>query len=137
MTDNILLTRIFLAAALTLGGLAAYWLTNRLILLRARRGQLYLPTFRPGTPAVLYFTTPECVACKTHQRPALQRLAEKMGDHVRVIEINAYEQPDLASQWGVLSVPTTFILDPQGQPRHVNHGVTRAEKLFEQILSVQ
>jgi thiol-disulfide isomerase/thioredoxin len=136
MNENEILTRLFLAIALILGGLAAYWLANRMILLRARRAQPNLPAFRPGTAAILYFTTPECVACKTVQRPALQRLAEKMGSQLRVIEVNAQEQPDMASQWGVLSVPTTFILDPKGQPRHVNHGVTRAEKLQEQLASL-
>jgi hypothetical protein len=30
-------------------------------------------------------------------------------------------------------VPTTFLFDPRGQVRHVNHGVTRAEQLLLQI----
>jgi hypothetical protein len=50
-----------------------------------------------------------------------------------VIEIDASLQPELASQWGVVSVPTTFILDSQGQPKHVNHGLTSAEKLLKQL----
>jgi hypothetical protein len=33
----------------------------------------------------------------------------------------------------VLSVPTTFILDREGKPRHVKHGFAFAEKLFKQI----
>jgi thiol-disulfide isomerase/thioredoxin len=133
------LTRIFLALLIVGAGLAAYALANRLILLRARRNQpaQALPSYQPGTPAILYFTTPECVACKSVQRPALQRLSQKMGTSLRVIEIDAQQRPDLASQWGVLSVPTTFILDPRGEPRHVNHGVTRAEKLAEQLASIQ
>jgi hypothetical protein len=56
-----------------------------------------------------------------------------MGARLQVIEINAQERPDLASQYGVLSVPTTFVLDSRGTLRHVNHGVTRAERLMEQI----
>jgi hypothetical protein len=54
-------------------------------------------------------------------------------DRLQIIEINAYESPELAKEWGVLSVPTTFILDIQGTPRQVNHGVASAEKLLEQL----
>lgn len=133
------LTRIFLAVLIVAAGLVAYALANRLILRRARRNHPAhaLPSYQPGTPAILYFTTPECAACKTVQRPALQRLSQKLGSGLRVIEIDAQQRPDLAGQWGVLSVPTTFILDPQGEPRHVNHGVTHAEKLAQQLASIQ
>jgi thiol-disulfide isomerase/thioredoxin len=95
-----------------------------------------LENLRPGTPAILYFTTPECAPCKTIQRPALQRLQQQLGGQLQVIEINAAEKPDLAGAWGVLSVPTTFVLDPQGRPRHINHGVTNAEKLLHQLREV-
>ncbi len=42
-------------------------------------------------------------------------------------------QPELADYWGVLSVPTTFVIDGQGQPRHINHGMTSQDKLRRQI----
>jgi hypothetical protein len=32
-----------------------------------------------------------------------------------------------------MSVPTTFVLDANGEARYVNNGVARAEKLLEQI----
>jgi hypothetical protein len=50
-----------------------------------------------------------------------------------VVEIDAAQQPDQASRWGILSVPTTILLDPTGKPRHINNGVTSAEKLRRQI----
>jgi hypothetical protein len=50
-----------------------------------------------------------------------------------VVEIDAYERPDLAKVWGVMSVPTTFLLDAHGEARYVNNGVARANKLMEQI----
>jgi thioredoxin-like negative regulator of GroEL len=52
---------------------------------------------------------------------------------LEVVEIDATQHPDLAKQWGVLSVPTTFLLDARGEARYVNNGVTRVEKLMEQI----
>jgi thiol-disulfide isomerase/thioredoxin len=130
-------TRAIWALAIIAAGLALYWLLNRMIILRAQKnsdsGGAGLPGARSGVPAILYFTTPDCTACKTVQRPALQRLQERMGEHLQVIEIDAQERSDLASRWGVMSVPTTFILDKDGQVRHVNHGATRAEKLLQQL----
>ena len=87
----------------------------------------------PNKPVLVYFTTPDCVPCKTVQRPAIERILSMLGEQLEVIEINAYEQPDLAKSWGVMSVPTTFVLDARGEARYVNNGVVRAEKLLEQI----
>lgn len=141
MAASLLFTRAIWALAIIAAGLALYWLLNRAILYRAQKNgapqaaeNLLPPT---GTPAIVYFTTPECVACMTVQRPALQRLQERLGDRLRVVEIDAEKRPDLASLWGVLSVPTTFIIDPQGQLRHVNHGATRVDKLLQQIEGVE
>jgi thiol-disulfide isomerase/thioredoxin len=92
-----------------------------------------LAALRPGVPAILYFTSPTCIPCKMQQRPAIQRLLSEMGDGVQVIEVDALEQPEAADRWGVLSIPTTFILDRQGQPREINYGVARAEKLKHQL----
>jgi thioredoxin 1 len=116
--------------------LSLYWVVNKVILARVRGKQLGLENLRPGVPAILYFTTPGCVPCKTVQRPALARLQEHLGDSVQVIEVDAAAQPNLADYWGVLSVPTTFIIDARGQARRVNHGVASADKLQAQIKAV-
>jgi hypothetical protein len=39
----------------------------------------------------------------------------------------------VADYWGVLSAPTTFIIDARGQPRAVNHGLASMEKLLRQL----
>lgn len=131
-----ILIRLIWAASLIVLGVLSYAMVNRLILRRAslQAQQLALPS--RGSPAILYFTTPTCLPCKTVQRPAIRVLQERMGDRLVVVEVDATIQPELASQWGVMSVPTTFIIDPQGQPRHVNHGVATAERLLSQIQSV-
>jgi thiol-disulfide isomerase/thioredoxin len=128
------ITRLLWAIILLLSGAAIFWLYTRLTLCRlAVQRPPGLENLRPDTPAILYFTTPECAPCKTIQRPALQRLQQQLGGRLQVIEINAAEKPDLAGAWGVLSVPTTFILDSQGRPRHINHGVANADKLLHQL----
>ncbi|WP_299026255.1 thioredoxin family protein [uncultured Thermanaerothrix sp.] len=131
-----ILTRLLWALLILGAGGMAFALINRWLLWRAGRSQTSPPGFRPGRPAILYFTTPECVPCKTLQRPALQRVRERLGEALQIIEINAYEYPQLANQWGVFSIPTTFILDAKGHPHFVNRGVARAEQLLAQIAQV-
>lgn len=114
-------------------GAFAYWLISQRLLVRARSNVFTLFNQLPEKPVLVYFTTPDCVPCKTVQRPAIKRVVDVLGERLEVIEINAYEQPDLAKTWGVMSVPTTFVLDARGEARYVNNGVARAEKLLEQI----
>ena len=128
-----ILLRFGLAIVIIGLGAFAYWLINQRLLIRARNNVFTLFHKLPNKPVLVYFTTPDCAPCKTVQRPAIDRVANLLGETLEVIEINAYEQPDLARTWGVMSVPTTFVLDARGEARFVNNGVARAEKLLEQI----
>lgn len=128
-----ILLRFGLAIVIIGLGTFAYSLINQRLLLRARNNVFRLFNQLPNKPVLVYFTTPDCAPCKTVQRPAIERVTKILGEKLEVIEINAYEQPDLAKTWGVMSVPTTFVLDARGEARYVNNGVARAEKLLEQI----
>lgn len=132
MTSDILL-RSGLAIAIIIVGLLGYWLINQRLLVRAKSNVFSLFSQLPNKPIIVYFTTPDCAPCKTVQRPALSRVMQLLGDNLEVVEIDATQRPDLAKKWGVMSVPTTFLLDARGEARYVNNGVTRAEKLMEQI----
>ncbi len=132
MNSEILL-RFGLAIGIIGLGAFAYWLVNQRLLTRARNNVFTLFSKLPNKPVLVYFTTPDCAPCKTVQRPAIDRVSNLLGEKLEVVEINAYEQPDLAKTWGVLSVPTTFVIDERGEARYVNNGVARAEKLLEQI----
>jgi len=52
---------------------------------------------------------------------------------VVVRKVDALAEPELADTWGVLTVPTTVVLDPSGKARAVNYGVAEASKLIEQL----
>jgi thioredoxin-like negative regulator of GroEL len=130
-----ILIRTFWTLIISSIAIVLFVLYNRVLLSRSKRRYRLLENYHLGTPAILYFTTPTCVPCKSVQRPALQQIKHQMGPHLQVIEVDAAARPDLAADWGVLSVPTTFLLDSKGRPRHVNHGVTRAEKLQQQLQS--
>ena len=128
-----ILLRLLWAAAIIAAGIILFHLGNRWILARAARQPQIAGFPRQGIPTLLYFTTPTCAPCKTIQRPAIERLKQMAGDRLQVVEIDASSQPEVARQWGVLSVPTTFVLDAAGRPRHVNHGVTPVDKLLKEF----
>lgn len=132
MSSDILSRALFAFAIIAVGSWG-YWLVNQRLLVRAKSNIFTLFDQLPNKPVIVYFTTPDCAPCKTVQRPALNRVTQILGDSLEVVEIDATQRPDLAKQWGVMSVPTTFLLDARGEARYVNNGVTRAEKLMEQL----
>lgn len=134
--NNESLLRLVWAVGIIATGLGLYWMATRAILARARFASRSANITSAGSPSILYFTTPDCIPCKTVQRPALDKVKTTLGEQFQVFEVNAYEQPDMAKKWGVLSVPTTIILDARGTPRHVNFGATAAEKLLKQLSEV-
>ena len=135
MSSEILL-RFAFAVGIIIAGIMAYWWINQRLLVRAKNNVSTLFPSMPNKPVIVYFTTPDCAPCKTVQRPAIQKVANLLGENLEIVEIDATERPDLAKTWGVLSVPTTFLLDAHGEARYVNNGVTRVEKLMEQIQSL-
>lgn len=128
-----MLERVILALGLIAVGLLAYRLWVRLQL---GRNGLAIPGYRRGRPAILYFTAPGCLPCQTVQRPALDELTQQFGPRLQILEIDALQHPTLADSWGVLSLPTTFLIDSAGRPRRVNHGAARALKLRDQLAEI-
>jgi thiol-disulfide isomerase/thioredoxin len=131
-----ILSRVLIAAGLAGAGAALYRAWRTASLKRAGNAVSELAGWRPGHPTVVYFTAPGCVPCRIVQRPVLERLTDRH-QRVTVIEIDASARPDLADRWGVLSVPTIFVLDPAGQPLHANHGVTHEHILEKQLSAVR
>jgi thioredoxin-like negative regulator of GroEL len=86
-----------------------------------------------GRPAVVSFSTPACAACHTAQKPALVALESRGQGAVRILQVDAAARPDVASRFGVLTVPATAVLDSSGQLRAVNHGFAGADRLAEQL----
>lgn len=84
-----------------------------------------------GVPVIVYFTTPTCMPCKTVQAPALERLRNEID--VQIVKVDATIHSEAAHRWGVVSAPTTFVIDGQGVTRAVNHGVADFHTLKAQL----
>jgi thiol-disulfide isomerase/thioredoxin len=132
MSDDFVL-RLALTVGIILAGLAAYGLLNQWLLGRARGRIGELLSAPPRVPVLVYFTTPTCAPCKTVQEPAIEQVARALGGGFQLVQVDAAARPEVARRWGVMSVPTTFVLDARGRARYVNNGVARADKLLKQI----
>jgi thiol-disulfide isomerase/thioredoxin len=125
--------RLLFAATIVAACFALYALLRAAVLSKAGRVARAGGLLTPGKPGIVFFTSPDCAACKAVQRPALRELERKLNGSIEVVEIDTTERPDLARSWSVLSVPTTFILNRDGRPVHVNHGAASARKLQGQL----
>jgi thioredoxin-like negative regulator of GroEL len=106
----------------------------RSIKLRHLRTQTPFNSIVPaGKPAVVAFSAPYCQECHTLQAPALKRLQTNLDDRVTVATLSALEHPDLVDHLGILTVPSTVVLDASGVVRHLNLGYASDAKLREQL----
>ena len=128
-----ILTRLGVALLLVVIAVGGYLLANRRLLSRGRAKVAGLDGFVSGRPALVYFSSPTCVPCRTIQRPAVERLGAQFGTAIQVLEYDTTVRSDLAEQWGILSVPTTILLSADGTPRRINHGVVPEAKLRLQV----
>lgn len=101
-------------------------------LLPARFEEAFVAADSPWSIRLLAFSTPQCQQCWLLQKPALEEVAAR-ADRVEILPINALEQPELAERYGILTVPSTVVLKPDGRASAVNFGYAPARQLLEQI----
>jgi thiol-disulfide isomerase/thioredoxin len=135
-----MIERAFIAGMLIALGVIIWIAWNRLSLrwlaAQTPRDPL-LADVVPGVPVILYFTTPFfCAPCRTQQQPALHAIRDEWAGRVQIVQVDATADPAAADRWGVVSAPTTFVLDAARIPRYVNRGVASRDVLKEQLGSV-
>jgi hypothetical protein len=86
-----------------------------------------------GRPTLVVFSTPSCVACRTAQEPAVNRLVTRLGSTLRVLHVDISVQLAPARAFNVLTAPSTAVLHPGGQLSNLNHGFVPAARLEQQI----
>jgi thioredoxin-like negative regulator of GroEL len=122
--------RLLLSATLLLAGSTAYFLFKQWHLQRING-----TATSNARPVLLYFHSVACAPCVT-QEQQLQKVSERFTRTLTIERIDASANSETASRYGVFTVPTTLLLDPTGQVKHINYGLADAGKLARQVESV-
>ncbi len=126
-----MLERVLFAAGVGVMGLIAYRgllaLQQRRVTRQARSAPI------ADRAALLVFTSPTCAPCKLQQLPIVERLMIDWHTRIAVRVIDVMDQPAVAQQFGVWSLPTTIVLKADGSVVSINQGVTPEHKLRAQF----
>ncbi|MCX7831854.1 MAG: thioredoxin [Actinobacteria bacterium] len=82
-------------------------------------------------PVLIDFWASWCSPCRI-MAPIMEEIAIKYGDKVKVGKLNVDEYPEIASQFGVMSIPT-FILFEKGIPKKFTVGAKSMETLLTEL----
>jgi thioredoxin-like negative regulator of GroEL len=80
---------------------------------------------------VAVYTTPTCTACAMY-KPIYYIVASEHQDGVKWIEVDAYQAPEAAFEYGVTATPTTIIF-LKGRPVDGFVGIMDEEGLWETV----
>lgn len=83
------------------------------------------------TPVLVDFYAEWCGPCKM-MGPVVDELAEDLEGKVKVGKLNVDENPDTASRYGVMSIPT-LILFKNGEPVRQMLGFRSKEEVIKEI----
>jgi thioredoxin 1 len=88
-----------------------------------------------AVPVVVDFWAPWCGPCR-QLGPTIDKLATTYAGKVKVGKLNVDDAPDVASKFGVTSIPRVFIFKGGDKPRKMFVGVTSERELVSSINSV-
>lgn len=80
------------------------------------------------TPLLIDFWAQWCAPCRA-QNPILEELASEWGDKLRIAKVNVDDDPELAQQFSIMSIPTLILFKDGKEFRQVT-GVQTKDQLL-------
>lgn len=130
-----MIERLLLTMVLAFLGMAVFMAMRYWHMRRASRANVTNPA-AIDRPTLLYFRSDSCAPCVT-QAHYLQALERGYGSRVTIQKVDADVEPELASSYGIFTLPTTLIIDRSGEVRNINYGLTATTKLARQLEKVE
>jgi thioredoxin-like negative regulator of GroEL len=130
--ERVLLFAI-VAGGILMIGQALRWFTGKRQ--DAIAASMQLPPSESRDPRVLLFTGPRCSTCE-RQKVIIDEVTSHWPGGLCVDRIDAAEDPVAARAFGVLTVPTTVVIAPNGDIAKINGGLVRAEELERQLSAI-
>ena len=121
--------RIIIVILLALVGAAVYYAVKHR---HIHRLNINLVADRP---TLLYFRSDSCSPCMT-QSHYLEELERKFVDKFAMQKIDTELEPEKAAKFGIFTLPTTLVIDRQGDVKYINYGLTNTFRLSQQLESV-
>jgi thioredoxin 1 len=78
------------------------------------------------------FGAPWCPPCKV-LKPILDEVSGEFGDKIAVLEVNCDDSPTIASEYGIMSMPTVVVFH-NGQPVEKLVGL-RPKAVYESLIT--
>ena len=129
-----MLERLLVTLLLMTISTAAFLVVRRM---HARRLDRAVITVRADSnqPALFYFRSDSCGPCVA-QGFYLQTLEKQFDGRLTIQKIDADVEHEIASHYGVFTLPTTLVVDSKGEVKYINYGLTATSKLTQQVKKV-
>ena len=87
---------------------------------------------KSNIPVLVDFFATWCAPCKM-QAPVLYEFKKEMGDKIMVAKVDVDQNPGLASQYGVFSIPTLMVFKG-GEMKEKSVGLSSKANLSEMVI---
>jgi thiol-disulfide isomerase/thioredoxin len=98
--------------------------------------QAFQQSFDGTNPTVIEFYSNNCSICLT-SKPKVMQLERNLDQTARVLKLDVKDPINqiLANQWGVLGVPTFFVLDSSGEIVYSRSGAPDIEAITSTVIT--